>query len=34
MTGREDNPRLASRAYQNLMAEAIARGILRYLQQR
>ena len=34
MTGREDNPRLASPEYQNRMAEAIARGVLRYLQQR
>ncbi|MGM3308615.1 N-acetylmuramoyl-L-alanine amidase [Anabaena sp. WFMT] len=34
MTGREDNPRLGSREYQNRMADAIARGILKYLQQR
>jgi N-acetylmuramoyl-L-alanine amidase len=34
MTGREDNPRLASPEYQNRMADAIARGILKYLQQR
>jgi N-acetylmuramoyl-L-alanine amidase len=34
MTGREDNPRLGSPEYQNRMADAIARGILRYLQQR
>jgi N-acetylmuramoyl-L-alanine amidase len=34
MTGREDNPRLGSPEYQNRMAESIARGILRYLQQR
>ncbi|OUL26275.1 N-acetylmuramoyl-L-alanine amidase [Nostoc sp. 106C] len=34
MTGREDNPRLASREYQNRMAEAIANGILKYLQRR
>jgi N-acetylmuramoyl-L-alanine amidase len=33
MTGREDNPRLGSTEYQNRMAEAIARGILRYLQR-
>ncbi|MEH2162714.1 MAG: N-acetylmuramoyl-L-alanine amidase [Nostoc sp.] len=33
MTGREDNPRLATREYQNQMAEAIARGILKYLQR-
>ncbi|MBE9193400.1 N-acetylmuramoyl-L-alanine amidase [Gloeocapsopsis crepidinum LEGE 06123] len=31
MTGREDNPRLRSAAYQTQMAEAIARGILQYL---
>lgn len=31
MTGREDNPRLRSAAYQKEMAEAIARGILQYL---
>ncbi|MBD6615752.1 AMIN domain-containing protein [Komarekiella sp. 'clone 1'] len=34
MSGREDNPRLATADYQNRMAEAIARGIIRYLQQR
>ncbi|BAZ79359.1 N-acetylmuramoyl-L-alanine amidase [Sphaerospermopsis kisseleviana CS-549] len=34
MTGREDNPRLGSPAYQNRMADAIARGILNYLKQR
>ena len=34
MTGREDNPRLATPEYQNRMAEAIARGILKYLRQR
>ncbi|WP_026104010.1 N-acetylmuramoyl-L-alanine amidase [Anabaena sp. PCC 7108] len=34
MTGREDNPRLGSPEYQNRMADAIARGILKYLQQR
>ncbi|MEH2068827.1 MAG: N-acetylmuramoyl-L-alanine amidase [Nostoc sp.] len=34
MTGREDNPRLATPEYQNRMAEAIASGILKYLRQR
>ena len=34
MTGREDNPRLASPEYQSLMAEGIASGILNYLKQR
>ncbi len=34
MTGREDNPRLGSPEYQNRMADAIARGILKYLQKR
>ncbi|MEA5577366.1 N-acetylmuramoyl-L-alanine amidase [Anabaena sp. UHCC 0451] len=34
MTGREDNPRLGSSEYQNRMADAIARGILNYLQQK
>ncbi len=34
MTGREDNPRLGNRDYQNRMADAIARGIIKYLQQR
>jgi N-acetylmuramoyl-L-alanine amidase len=34
MTGREDNPRLGSPEYQNRMADAIARGILNYLQQK
>jgi N-acetylmuramoyl-L-alanine amidase len=34
MTGNEDNPRLGSPEYQNRMADAIARGVLRYLQQR
>ncbi|AFZ26940.1 N-acetylmuramoyl-L-alanine amidase [Cylindrospermum stagnale PCC 7417] len=34
MSGREDNPRLGTPEYQNRMADAIARGILRYLQQR
>jgi N-acetylmuramoyl-L-alanine amidase len=33
MTGREDNPRLGSPEYQSRMADAIARGILKYLQQ-
>lgn len=33
VTGREDAPRLATTAYQNQMAAAIARGILRYIQQ-
>jgi len=33
MTGREDNPRLGTTEYQNRMAEAIARGVLRYLQR-
>jgi N-acetylmuramoyl-L-alanine amidase len=34
MTGREDNPRLGTPEYQNRIAEAIADGILKYLQQR
>ncbi|MEA5617921.1 N-acetylmuramoyl-L-alanine amidase [Cronbergia sp. UHCC 0137] len=34
MSGREDNPRLASPEYQDRMAEAIAYGILKYLQRR
>ncbi|MBW4643688.1 MAG: N-acetylmuramoyl-L-alanine amidase [Goleter apudmare HA4340-LM2] len=34
MTGREDNPKLGNPEYQNRMAEAIARGILNYLQKR
>ncbi|MFB2770225.1 N-acetylmuramoyl-L-alanine amidase [Pelatocladus sp. BLCC-F211] len=34
MTGREDNPRLGNREYQNRMAEAIANGILRYLKSK
>ncbi|MBD2531590.1 N-acetylmuramoyl-L-alanine amidase [Nostoc flagelliforme FACHB-838] len=34
MSGYEDNPRLGTPEYQNRMAEAIARGILKYLQQR
>ncbi|MFB2923986.1 MULTISPECIES: N-acetylmuramoyl-L-alanine amidase [Aerosakkonema] len=33
VTGAQDAPRLASPAYQRRMAEAIARGILQYLQQ-
>jgi N-acetylmuramoyl-L-alanine amidase len=31
MTGTQDNPRLGTVEYQNRMAEAIARGVLRYL---
>ncbi len=31
MTGRQDNPRLGSVEYQNRMADAIARGVLKYL---
>jgi N-acetylmuramoyl-L-alanine amidase len=34
MTGREDVARLGNPAYQNQMAEAIANGILKYLQRR
>nr|WP_230968215.1 N-acetylmuramoyl-L-alanine amidase [Nostoc sp. WHI] len=34
LTGREDNAKLRNSAYQNQMAEAIARGILQYLQRR
>ncbi|WP_138496903.1 N-acetylmuramoyl-L-alanine amidase [Nostoc sp. PA-18-2419] len=34
MTGREDMARLRTSAYQNRMAEAIARGILQYLKRR
>jgi N-acetylmuramoyl-L-alanine amidase len=34
LTGREDVVKLQSTAYQNQMAEAIARGILQYLRQR
>ncbi|MEH2242173.1 N-acetylmuramoyl-L-alanine amidase [Nostoc sp.] len=34
MTGREDMARLRTSAYQNQMAEAIARGILQYLRRR
>ncbi len=33
MSGREDNPRLGTPEYQNRMADAIARGILKYLQR-
>lgn len=33
VTGREDSPRLGTSAYQNQMADAIARGILQYIQQ-
>ena len=33
VTGEIDSPRLGTTAYQNQMAEAIARGILQYLQQ-
>ncbi|NJL62161.1 MAG: N-acetylmuramoyl-L-alanine amidase, partial [Methylacidiphilales bacterium] len=33
MTGREDNPRLGNREYQNRMADAIARGVLKYLKR-
>ncbi|TAE54393.1 MAG: AMIN domain-containing protein [Nostocales cyanobacterium] len=34
MTGREDNARLRTPEYQNQMAEAIARGILKYMQRK
>jgi N-acetylmuramoyl-L-alanine amidase len=34
MSGRQDIAKLRSASYQNQMAEAIARGILRYLQRR
>ncbi|MBF2068296.1 N-acetylmuramoyl-L-alanine amidase [Fischerella thermalis] len=34
MTGREDMAKLKSASYRNQMAEAIARGILQYLQRR
>lgn len=34
LTGREDNAKLRTLAYQNQMAEAIARGILQYLKRR
>lgn len=33
VTGAEDAPKLASPAFQNQMADAIARGILQYIQQ-
>jgi N-acetylmuramoyl-L-alanine amidase len=33
VTGREDSPRLGTSAYQNQMADAIARGILQYIKQ-
>ena len=33
VTGREDSPRLGTSAYQNQMADAIARGILQYINQ-
>ncbi|MHC5728479.1 MAG: N-acetylmuramoyl-L-alanine amidase family protein, partial [Nostoc sp.] len=33
MTGYEDNPRLGTPEYQNRMAKAIARGILKYLHR-
>lgn len=33
MTGREDNPRLGTREYQNRMGDAIAEGVLRYLRR-
>ncbi len=33
VTGREDSARLGTAAYQNQMAEAIARGILQYIKQ-
>ena len=33
VTGREDAPKLATTAYQNQLAEAIARGILQYIGQ-
>lgn len=33
VTGREDSLRLGTSAYQNQMADAIARGILQYIQQ-
>ncbi len=34
VTGRDDNAKLRTSAYQNQMAEAIARGILQYLKRR
>ncbi len=33
VTGRQDAPRLATTAYENQMAQAIANGILQYIQQ-
>jgi len=33
VTGEQDAPRLANPVYQNQLAQAIARGILQYLQQ-
>lgn len=33
VTGAEDAPQLANPAYRKVMAEAIARGILQYIQQ-
>ncbi len=33
VTGREDSPRLGTSAYQNQMADAIAKGILQYIKQ-
>jgi N-acetylmuramoyl-L-alanine amidase len=34
VTGVEDSPQLATQAYQSQMAQAIARGILQYIQQK
>ena len=34
LTGRDDNAKLRTSAYQNQMADAIARGILQYLKRR
>jgi N-acetylmuramoyl-L-alanine amidase len=34
LTGRDDNAKLRTSAYQNQMAEAIARGVLQYLKRR
>ncbi|MCC5624384.1 N-acetylmuramoyl-L-alanine amidase [Nostoc sp. CHAB 5715] len=34
LTGRDDNPKLRTSAYQNQMADAIARGVLQYLKRR
>jgi N-acetylmuramoyl-L-alanine amidase len=33
VTGREDSPRLGTSAYQNQLADAIAKGILQYIKQ-